>query len=72
MVGGVRWVEQVLRMLWVGCELLWISQMMGKVDGIWRFRECVMHSATACATSTTMYCNALQGITMVYKRSSGP
>jgi len=38
----------------------------------WRFRECVMYSAAACATCTTMYRNAPQGITMVRKRSSGP
>jgi len=38
----------------------------------WRFRECVMHSAAACAICTAMYHNALQDITMVRKRSNGP
>jgi len=38
----------------------------------WHFRECVMHSAAACAICTAMYLNAQQGITMVCKHSSSP
>ena len=41
-----------IRMLWVGYGLLSISQMIGEVDGIWRFRQCVMYPAAACASCT--------------------